>query len=149
MMASQSCIAVAAVIRAAWEAAKRICSAWRNIGRFDRASGRERVNDRRIREPKSAPTSILASGFRLLILSLPSPLKPNVALSSLLKAKITLEPFGKRRKEFVPRSGTKVAQQPSERARASQSFFMLHPLKSRLQYLTQHATRIHPLPRRL
>jgi hypothetical protein len=32
---------------------------------------------------------------------------------------ISFEPLGKRRKEFVPRNGTKVAQQPSERARAS------------------------------
>jgi hypothetical protein len=36
-------------------------------------------------------------------------------------AVVTFEPLGKRRKEFVPRSGTKVAQQPSERARASQT----------------------------
>jgi hypothetical protein len=45
----------------------------------------------------------------------PSLLKPLEAFSNHLKGKLRLEPFGKRRKEFVPRSGTKVAQRPSER----------------------------------
>ena len=45
MIDSQSAATVAAVIRAAWEAAKRIRRSHRSPG--DRASGRERVNDRR------------------------------------------------------------------------------------------------------
>jgi len=63
MMASQSCIAVAAVY------------------------------DRRIRGPKSALTSTPASAFCLLSsgsISVPSRLKPNVALSSLMKGKIRI-----------------------------------------------------------